>query len=171
MLLTLSSCVLVLLVSSVAQIPKQPDFSGEWVRLATGASFDAPATLVVRQRVTRTNIRGEPMAPYFSQLVVERHYSNRVESDSYDIGIVSGTVSGIGERTTVTVTWQGERVVNKTGKYSGPPQEPGRYSEHEEVWSLDPDGRLLITITDRSSDSQPVTVRLTYQRRAAAQLD
>jgi hypothetical protein len=29
----------------------------------------------------------------------------------------------------------------------------------------------LITITDRSSDSQPVTVRLTYQRRAAAQLD
>ena len=168
---TLSSCVLVLVVSGVAQVPTQPDFSGEWVLLATDASFDAPATLVVRQRVTRTNSRGEPMAPYFSHLIVERHYSNRVESDSYDIGIVSGTVSGTAERTIVRVTWQGERLVMKTGTYSSPPQEPGPYSEHEEVWSLDPDGRLLITITDRSSDSQPVTVRLTYQRRAAAQLD
>ena len=164
----LSWYVLLLLLSSVPQIPKQPDFSGEWVLVGTGASLDpAPAALLVRKRVTRTNSRGEPMAPYFSHLLVERHYSNRVESDSYDIGIVSGTVSGIGERTIVTVTWHGERMVIKTGKYSGPSQEPGRYSEHEEVWSLDPRGRLLIAITDRTSTSQPATVRLTYHRRAA----
>jgi len=161
----LSWYVLLLLLSSVPQIPKQPDFSGEWVLVATAPPSDPPAALVVRQRVTRTNSRGEPMAPYFSHLVIERHYSNRVESDSYDIGIVSGTVSGTGERTIVTVTWQGERLLIKTGNYSGPPQQPGPYSEREEVWSLDPDGRLLITTTDRSSASQPVTMRLTYQRR------
>ncbi len=163
----LSWYVSLLLLSSVPQTPKQPDFSGEWVSVATAPPSDPPAALVVRQRVSRTNSRGEPMTPYFSHLLVERHYSNRVESDSYDIGIVSGTVSGIGERTIVTVTWQGERLVINTGKYSGPPQKPGPYSEHEEVWSLDPGGRLLIAITDRTSDSQPATVRLTYQRRAA----
>jgi hypothetical protein len=167
MLEALSWYVLSLLLSSVPQIPKQPDFSGEWISIATDASVDPPATLVVRQRLTRANSRGEPMAPYFSHLLVERHYSNRVESDSYDIGIVSGTVSGTGERTIVTVTWQGERLAIKTGKYSGPPQEPGPSSEHEEVWSLDRGGRLLITITDRTSGAQSTTVRLTYQRRAA----
>ena len=45
------------------------------------------------------------------------------------------------------------------------PREFGPYTEHEEVWSLDPSGRLLITITDRSSGSQPTAVRLIYRRR------
>src|SRR4029453_5927277 len=45
MFATLSSCVLVLLVSSVAQVPKEPDFSGEWglAQASTAASGPAPA--------------------------------------------------------------------------------------------------------------------------------
>jgi hypothetical protein len=115
MVATLLSCVLILGVSGVAQTPKEPDFSGEWVLVEAtgGAASDPAAALVVRQRVTRTTSRGEPMTPYFSHLAIERHFKNRIESESYQIGIVSGTVSGLGQRTTETVTWQGERLAIK----------------------------------------------------------
>lgn len=66
MFATLLSCVLILGVSGVAQIPKEPDFSGEWVLVdVIGGASDPAAALVVRQRVTRTTSRGEPMTPYF----------------------------------------------------------------------------------------------------------
>ena len=107
------------------------------------------------------------MTPLFSELGVERHFRTGVVSENYKIGLIGGTVSGIGERTTVAVTWEGEGLIIRTGKYSGPPQDPGLYTEHEEAWSFDPSGRVLITITDRSSGSQPTRVRLIYRRQAA----
>ena len=174
MFATLPSCVLVLLVSGVAQMPKEPDFSGEWMLVEASGPASAPApALTVRQAVTRTTRRGEPMAPWFSDLTVERQFKSGVVSESYKIGMSSGTVGGVSgerpspqrDRTTVTVTWKGASLIIKTGMYSGPPQEPDPYTEHEEVWSFDQSGRLLITITDRSSRSQPATVMLTYRRR------
>jgi hypothetical protein len=173
MFATLSSSVLALAVSGVAQMPKEPDFSGEWVLVqASGASDPAPA-LTVRQSITRTTARGEPMTPWFSELGVQWHFKMGVESENYKIGVIGGTVAGIptgrsspqGEWTTVAVTWAGTSLTIRTGKYSGPPHERGPYTEHEEVWSFDPGGRLLITITDRSSSSQPTTGRLIYRRQ------
>lgn len=171
---TLSSCALVLLVSGAAQIPKEPDFSGEWVlvRASSAASGPAPA-LTVRQSITRTTMRGEPMTPWFSDLTVERHFATGIVSESYKIGLIGGTVPGIptgrsspqGEWTTEAVKWQGENLIIRTGKYSGPPQGSSPYTEHEEAWSFDPGGRLLITITDRASGSQPTTIRLIYRRQ------
>lgn len=168
MFVALGSYVLVLLVSGVAQIPKEPDFSGEWVLVQgnSAASDPAPA-LTVRQTTTRTTMRGEPMTPWFSELGVERHFRTGVVSENHKIGLIGGTVSGIGEQTTAAVTWEGASLIIRTGKYSGPPPEPGPYTEHEEVWSFDPSGRLLITITDRSSGPQPTTVRLIYRRQAS----
>jgi hypothetical protein len=171
----LSSCVLSLLVTSVAQIPKEPDFSGEWVLVqASSTASDPASTLTVRQRITRTTMRGEPMTPYFSDLTVDRHFKSGVESESYKIGIVGGTVGGVargaaspqGEWTTVGVVWEGESLIIRTGTYPGPPRESAPSTEHEEAWSFDPSGRLLITITDRSSGSQAATVTLVYRRRS-----
>ena len=168
MFATVSSSVLVLLVSGVAQMPKEPDFSGEWMLVeASGPASDPAPALTVRQVITRTTLRGEPMTPWFSELGVERHFRTGVVSESYKIGLIGGTVSGIGERTTVAVTWEGEGLIIRTGKYSGSPQDPGPYTEHEEVWSFDPSERLLITITDRSSKAEPTSVRLIYRRQAA----
>jgi hypothetical protein len=167
MFVTVSSYVLVLLVSGLAQIPKEPDFSGEWVLVqASSAASDPARALTVRQSITRTTMRGEPMTPWFSDLAVERHFKTGVVLESYKIGLISGTVSGIEreERTTVAVKWQGGNLIIRTGKYPGPPQESSPYTEHEEVWSFDPSGRLLITITDRSSGSPPTTDMLIYRR-------
>jgi hypothetical protein len=164
MVATLSSCLLVLTVSSVAQIPKDPDFSGEWVLVqATGSAFDPASALTVRQTITRTTKRGEPMPPWFSDLAVERHFKHGVESDTYKIRLVGGTMSGAGE-TRVAVTWDRASLIIRTGTYSGPLHEHGPYTEHEEVWSFDSDGRLVIAISDRSSTSHPTTWRLIYQR-------
>ena len=125
--------------------------------------------------MTRTTMRGEPMTPWFSDFMVERHFTNGVvASESYKIGTISGTVSGTAtpalsprreERTTVEVTWEEKSLVIRTGKYSGPPYEPGPYTEHREVWSIDPGGRLLITTTDRSSGAHAASVTLIYRRQ------
>ena len=174
MFATLSSCVLVLL-TGLTQIPKQPDFSGEWMLVeASGTGSDLAPVLTVRQTITRTTSRGEPMTPWFSDLTVQRHFrTGVVESESYKIGIIGGTVGGIssgrsspqGEWTTVAVKWEGESLIIRTGRYSGPPHESIPYTEHEEAWSIDPSRRLSITITDRSSGSQTPAVILIYRRQ------
>ena len=172
MFATLSSSILVLLVSVVGQVPKEPDFSGQWVLVKAGGTRpDVAPSLTVRQTMTRTAMRGEPMTPWFSDFMVERHFRNGVvASESYKIGTIGGTVSGTAtpasspgreERTTVGVTWEGKSLIIRTGKY--PHASP--YMEHEEVWSIDPGGRLLITITDRSSGSRAATVTLIYRRQ------
>ncbi|HEU4937431.1 MAG TPA: hypothetical protein VFT39_13300 [Vicinamibacterales bacterium] len=162
---TLSSCVLVLVVSGAAQIPKEPDFSGDWELVkASGAPRDPPPALTVRQTITRKTVRGEPMTPYFSDLTVQRHFKSGIVSETYQIGIISGTVGSIGEWTTVGVTWEGEILIIRTGKYSGPPQQSAPNTEHEERWSFDPSGRLLIMITDRLSGSPAASAVLIYRR-------
>ena len=153
MFVTLFSAVVVLLVSGVTQNPKEPDFSGEWVLVkASGTASDPAPALTVRQTITRTTRRGGPMEPYFSEITIERHFDSGVVAERYKIGIVRGTVSGTapgassqqGERMVVAVTWQGDNLIIRTGKYSGPPEQPGPYTEHEEMWSLDANGKLLI---------------------------
>jgi hypothetical protein len=55
-------------------------------------------------------------------------------------------------------------LVIETGVYSGPTRESGPYAEHEELWSLDSEGVLHITVTDRGSGTEPKTTNLTYRR-------
>ena len=175
MFATISSFILVLLVGIVGQIPNEPDFSGQWVLVeAAGTGSNMAPSLTVRQTMTRTTMRGEPMTPWFSDFMMERHFRNGVvASESYKIGTIGGTVSatatpasapGREERTTVGVTWEGKSLIIRTGKYAGQPHEPP-YTEHGEVWSIDPGGRLLITITDRASGSRTATVTLIYRRQ------
>jgi len=162
------SCVLLVLLNSAARVPKAPDFSGEWVLVKAGDSTAEQASLSIRQTITRTTMRGEPMQPWFSDLaVVRRSERSIVSSESYKIGLIGGTYSGISHRTTFAVKWQGDSLIIQTGTYEGPSQQSGPYTEHEEVWSLDPEGKLLITVTDGGSNITPTTVRLVYRRRQA----
>ena len=96
MLTTLSSSVLAFLVSTTVQIPKEPDFSGHWGLVqGSGAPAEAASVLTVHQTITRTTRRGEPMTPWFSDITVQRHFSIGVVSETYKIGIISGTVGGV----------------------------------------------------------------------------
>jgi len=174
---TTAAFALALALSGGAQLPKEPDFSGEWVLVsATDAVTEQASALTVTQTLTRTTMRGEPMTPFYSSITIERHFNGRAVSEKRTIGTVGGTVPGIpvgqsspqGEWTTESVNWQADHLVIKTTRSPQPPDQPGPHSEHEEVWSLDSHGRLLITITDRASGSGATTARLVYERRPVA---
>ena len=55
--------------------------------------------------------------------------------------------------------WDGDRLRIETKSYPTP--DTRGYTEHNEVWWLDEQGRLLITVVDRRSDSESATRTLT----------
>jgi hypothetical protein len=142
----------------------------------SGAATEQASALTVTQTLTRTTMRGEPMAPFYSSITIERHFNGRAVSETHTIGTIGGTVPGIpagqsspqGEWTTESVNWQADHLVIKTTRSPQPSDQPGPRSEHEEVWSLDRDGRLLIIVSDRASGSGATTARLVYERRPLA---
>lgn len=163
------SLILVMLVSSAALAQDKPDFSGRWTLVEPTRADDIAAVLVVRQTVTRTNVRGEPMTPYFKEISIEREFASVRRSETHAIGIVSGSVSGTtagpaGPRTHHAVTWDANALVFEQGSYTGEAREAGVWSERREVWSLEADGRLRVTITSRSSAGPGTTTNLTYRR-------
>ena len=62
------------------------------------------------------------------------------------------------------VRWDGDRLMIETGQYSGPTRESGPYLEHEEVWALDTDGRLIMSVADRDPTTGPRTTQLAYRK-------
>jgi hypothetical protein len=173
--LLLFPLVVVLLAGGASQKPKEPDFSGEWVLVkATGSVSNPARALSVQQTITSTTRRGGPMKPYYSDLRIERQLDSGAVAESYKIGLIRGSVSGTAagasspqnERTVVAVKWQGNDLTITTGRYSGSPEQPGPYTEHQEIWSLDADGRLSIRTTDESSAAAVARATLVYQRGA-----
>ena len=154
--------VLVSVIVGTAAAQGKPDFLGRWVLV----SPDDVAEDVARELVVRESFE----APV-TVMRVERRSKAEVRSDRYQVGLVGGTVGGIGEggrnsnaRTVFSVAWRGDTLVIETGNYSGSIEEPGPYSEHGETWSLDAQGRLVMTVTDRASGTEPRTIQLTYRR-------
>jgi hypothetical protein len=86
------------------------------------------------------------------------------------IGVGGGLVGGLAGSsgpsggTRFLVDWDGDKLVIKRGVYSGPTPESGSFSEHIEVWALNPPDMLAITVTDRVLQ-QPGTATLTYRKR------
>lgn len=165
---------ILLLIAALAPVAQdKPDFSGRWI-LGTPAQPgpETPRALSVRQSLVRTNVRGEPMAPYFKEIAIEREFATATRSETHAIGIVGGSVSGIagtgtpaGPRSHHAVKWDGNALVFEHGSYTGELAETGVWSERREVWSLEPDGRLRVTISSRgSADLSGTTTNLTYRR-------
>jgi hypothetical protein len=171
--LLLFPLVVVLLAGGASQKPTEPDFSGEWVLVTTTGSVSNPArALGVRQTITSTTRRGGPMKPYYSDLRIERQFDAGAVTESYKIGLISGSVSGTAsgatspqnDRTVVAVKWQGNDLTITTGRYSGSSEQPGPYTEHQEIWSLDANGRLSIRTTDESTGAAVARATVVYQR-------
>jgi hypothetical protein len=167
------SLILVLVAALALIVQDKPDFSGRWVLVASGEpGSDTPRALSVRQSLVRTNVRGEPMTPYFKDISIEREFASGTRSETHPIGIVGGFVSGTvgtgkpaGSRSHHAVKWDGNALVFEQGSYTGELPETGVWTERREVWSLDPDGRLRVTITSRSSaDVSGTSATLTYRR-------
>jgi hypothetical protein len=163
--------VLLTAIPRIVATQNEPDFSGEWVLVSAARSdSDAAPMLTVRQTLVRTDALGQPMAPFFSQLIVERKSVDHPRKDTYQLGvhgvrggISGGIVGGGGVQTRYSVRWEGDRLVIETGSYSGPGRQDGPYSEHTEEWRLDREGLLILQLTDRS-DKDQTSNTLTYRR-------
>jgi hypothetical protein len=165
---------LVAAILVVAQLSAQdtPDFSGHWIlESAAQPATDIPRALTVSMSIVRTNVRGEPMKPFFKDITVGREFANGTSSETYQIGVEGGTVSGRADqradspRSHHRVIWEEQTLVIETGRYTGPTPESGQWTERREAWSLDPEGRLRLAITSRSSGSASITVTLVYRRQ------
>ena|ERR1700730_3670093 len=156
-------------VSMTARLAAQdmPDFSGHWV-LESGsqATADIPQTLSVNQSLVRTNVRGEPMKPFFRDITVARELQSGTRSETYQIGVEGGLISGRADggvdalRRHHRVVWDAQTLVIENSSYTGPTPESGEWTERREVWSLDPGGQLRLRITTRSSVDPARTVTL-----------
>jgi hypothetical protein len=116
-----------------------------------------------------TSARSEPVSPFLKDISIRRELENGVSSEAYKIGLDSGSVSGSPGadnegRTLGRVRWEGRTLAFETGSYSGPIGEHGTWTERREEWTLDPDGRLRVTITNRSSVDRQKTATLMYRR-------
>lgn len=168
MRLTVISRALIASTVLVAPLLSQsrPDFSGTWI-LDSLPAADTPATIIVKQVLVRTNFRGEPIAPLFRQIVITR----ASRTDSYDIGAIGGSISGIVGgplsplRSHRRVAWEEQVLVIESGSYTGGARETGDWTERREAWSVDSDGRLRVRISTRGSGVAPSDETLIYRRQ------
>src|SRR5712691_2542581 len=121
----MAACFLVVMVSLTAPLAAQdkPDFSGSWILESGASGTDIPLALSVSQSLVRSNVRGEPMQPFFKDITVTRALASSTRSETYQIGVVGGTVSGRadgganGPRTHHRVAWEEQALVIEGGSY------------------------------------------------------
>ena len=162
----LSAIVLSMLVGAFVQAQDGVDFTGRWIlESPSSASAETPRALSVRQSLVTTNVRGEPMRPFFKDISIEREVEGSTRAETYQIGVVGGVVGGLGTAGRhYAVKWDANVLVFESGSYTGQKSETGVWTERREAWSLDSDGRLHVVITTRSPSDAPRTVAVVYQR-------
>ena len=148
----------------------RPDFSGAWILESEPRGGRVPQKLVVSQRLVRADARGRPMPPFFKEIAVTRVLDGRATSETHRIGVIGGSVAGdrngiVPPQTRFGVAWEHRSLVFEAGTYTGHAPESGDWTERREVWDLDPDGKLRVTIRSRGSAHAPATVALVYRRR------
>jgi hypothetical protein len=163
---------LVLLIAGPAAAQDKPDFSGSWLLASpTGSAPGAAQSVTVRQTLTRRSVRGLPIdvdpPPPLITIAIERETNGVIHSESYTVGTLAGTVRGVPgrpqEETRSSVAWEGNRLVIEI-TYSGRPMVPGAY-ERKEIWSLNGDGTLALSVTEHPPGTEPSTMNLVYRKR------
>ena len=149
----------------------KPDFSGQWALITPKQpAADIAVSLSVQLTLTRTNVRGEPMAPYFSDITIERHAQTGTSAEYHQIGVIGGFVSGsdgsAGPRysTHHAVTWRENALVFELGTHTAQGSDTDVWTERLETWSLNTDGHLLVVISTSSSRDVGSVTTLMYQR-------
>jgi hypothetical protein len=151
-------------IAPAAQVPA--GLSGRWV-LETGqqVASDTPRVLSVRQSLVRTMERG-PMKPFVRDLIIEREFETGTRSETFQIGAAGETIPVLDtddrqprQPTARSVQWQGNALVIEGGSGAG------TLAEQREAWSLEPDGRLKLTLSMRTSADALTTNTFMYRRQ------
>ena len=154
------------------QAPSEPDFSGDWKLVSSAPSgATAPLSMAVEQPITRADVYGKPMKPFYRELLVTRDFGDGPRTERHGIGGIGGRVGSSRDgrssgRSEFRVGWEGRTLVIEHANYAGPIPGAGDWDRRREEWSFDADGRLRIVITTRTSQSPaPSSVTHFYQRR------
>ncbi len=155
-----------------AALQSQPDFSGRWVLDGLPPSPDAARVLVVKQPITRTNVRREPIPPGFAELVIHQESATGATDERRPLGVVGGTVGGLAAApgaapaasTRYENVWRGNALMFLTSRSATAVPYTGNWDERRETWSLDQDGRLRVEIVTESRDEPKQTSVLLYRR-------
>ena len=157
----------------VAQGP--PSLSGRWVLEAGQEGVPgAPRAVTVSQSFTRAMERG-PMKPFFKDVTIAREFETGTRSETYQIGVAGERIPSVNEDGTPnqrlidhSVRFEGQSLVIEVGSAIGKTSEKDVRPERREVWHVEPDGRLKLTITTRTSNDPARTDTLMYRRQGPA---
>jgi hypothetical protein len=125
----------------------------------------------VQQKKQSINGRGEPTAPAFTEIVIERELRGVRVIESQSIGTVGGSVPGVdgdgrpnGPIVYRAVRWEGNTLVFET-ETRADSTGTRTWTERREAWSFDDTGRLQVAVTNRSSDGPRRSKTMIYRRR------
>jgi hypothetical protein len=120
-LITRSICILAIIAVSAVAAQELPNFSGEWHLESSTANL--PSRMTITQTLVTSNVRGEPMTPFYRDITVERELASGTVKSTYHPGSVGGggIVGGGGpmRRSHIEVQWDGASLVITTGDYTG----------------------------------------------------
>jgi hypothetical protein len=157
--LTVVLAALVSMVTTSASSPLQApvDFSGRWV-LESGSLPSAPAELNVRQQ------SGE--GGRLRQVIVTRHGPNGSSTETLHVGMIGGTVpgSGGGPRTFRRVAWEDSTLVVEVETLRAQTGDRAPSEQRREAWSVTPEGRLQIVVTESGPSRTTQTTTLLYRQ-------
>jgi hypothetical protein len=163
---------LVVLASTAPAAQDKPDLSGHWVlETRTPSVSNIPRALSIRQSLVRTNVRGEPMKPFFKDITMDREFESGTSTETFLIGVVGGMVPGLADGSPASaqirtaVRWEGNALAIERGTHTGPTPGTGVWTERLEIWSLEAADRLRVAVTSRSAAEDSKTVTLVYRRR------
>jgi len=136
----------------------QPTFAGRWV-LETEHLASASTELVVHQ----TFGSGSALP---TKLTVTRHGPSGRATEILHVGTIGGTVpgSGGGPRTFHRVAWEDSRLVVEVETLRGQSGSRTPSELRREVWSVTPEGKLQIVITESGPSRTPHTIALIYRQ-------
>ena len=154
------TAVVCALFLQVAPAPSPtPDFSGRWTLVEPAQPGPKIATQLAVTTATEQTKDGPALA-----VTVKRTVGRDVQSDTYKVGLVGGIMKPNGTASRIAAGWDGSTLVLENGTYPMTVSRQGKSTEHDERWSIDADGRLVMDVTDRQPDGEPKTTRLVYRR-------
>lgn len=134
------------------------NFAGRWV-LESEPLASVPTELVVQQTVGS----GSALP---SKVTVTRYWPSGASTEVLHVGTVGGTVpgSGGGPRTFRRIAWEDSHLVVEVETLRGQTGSRSPSELRREAWSVTPEGRLQIVITESGPARTPQTVSLVYRQ-------
>jgi hypothetical protein len=155
------------LFSAVAVAQPAPDFSGQWILVSAPGQTTPPETLRIEPIMVTATAAGLAVPPRLRALSFERTTGSERTKTTVEIGVESGTTSGLPRPD--TLSRQGARrvgahlVVWRTDRVSADGQTTD--VEKTEDWSIDAVGMLVIATQVRHAGGEPVQTTRNYRRQ------